>query len=43
MVLQNISLDLHASDYKENVMTEYEEKFSQKGQNIYRCEALFKE
>ncbi|GGE55188.1 tRNA (guanine-N(7)-)-methyltransferase [Pullulanibacillus camelliae] len=39
--LEHISLDLHASDYKENVKTEYEEKFSQKGQRIYRCEAIF--
>ncbi|RYL93755.1 tRNA (guanosine(46)-N7)-methyltransferase TrmB [Sporolactobacillus sp. THM7-4] len=38
--LRNISLDLHHSDFKENVMTEYEEKFSSKGQRIYRCEAV---
>ena len=30
-----ISLDLHHDDYKQNIMTEYEEKFSNKGQVIY--------
>ncbi|TGA99223.1 tRNA (guanosine(46)-N7)-methyltransferase TrmB [Sporolactobacillus shoreae] len=39
-LLQNISLDLHHSGDKENIMTEYEEKFSEKGQRIYRCEAV---
>lgn len=38
--LRNISLDLHHSDDKDNVTTEYEEKFSAKGQPIYRCEAV---
>ena len=37
-LLQNISLDLHNSDY-DNIMTEYEEKFSQQGYRIYRLEA----
>ena len=37
-LLQNISLDLHKSDY-DNVMTEYEEKFSSQGYRIYRVEA----
>ena len=37
--LSNISLDLHNSDYEGNIMTEYEEKFSNKGFNIYRLEA----
>lgn len=37
--LRNISLDLHNSDFKENIMTEYEQKFSKKGMPIYRCEA----
>jgi tRNA (guanine-N7-)-methyltransferase len=41
MVLKNISLDLHKSDFIGNVMTEYEEKFSEKGNPIYRCEAMF--
>ncbi len=39
--LQNISLDLHKSDYEGNVMTEYEQKFSGNGFPIYRCEAKF--
>lgn len=41
MVLKQVWLDLHASDYEGNVMTEYEEKFSKKGQVIYRLEARF--
>lgn len=41
MVVKNISLDLHKSEIVGNVMTEYEEKFSQKGNPIYRCEAAF--
>jgi tRNA (guanine-N7-)-methyltransferase len=36
--LKNITLDLHSSGY-ENIMTEYEKKFSEKGFPIYRCEA----
>ncbi|MBQ7266141.1 MAG: tRNA (guanosine(46)-N7)-methyltransferase TrmB [Firmicutes bacterium] len=40
--LHNISLDLHNSDFKDNVMTEYEEKFSGLGQPIYRLEAYYK-
>lgn len=41
MVFNHVWLDLHASDYKGNVMTEYEAKFSSKGQVIYRLEAKF--
>ncbi|SQF38111.1 tRNA (guanine-N(7)-)-methyltransferase [Streptococcus pyogenes] len=41
MILRQIWLDLHASNYEGNVMTEYEEKFSNKGQVIYRVEANF--
>ncbi len=37
--LKNISFDLHQSGYTENIMTEYEEKFSSQGLPIYRCEA----
>ena len=37
--LKNISLDLHNSDFKNNVMTEYERKFSEKGIKINRLEA----
>ncbi|HHJ7732593.1 TPA: tRNA (guanosine(46)-N7)-methyltransferase TrmB [Streptococcus pyogenes] len=41
MTLRQIWLDLHASNYEGNVMTEYEEKFSNKSQVIYRVEANF--
>lgn len=41
MILEKVWLDLHASDYDGNIMTEYEEKFSAKGQPIYRVEARF--
>jgi tRNA (guanine-N7-)-methyltransferase len=41
MSVKNVSRNLHQSGMKHNVMTEYEEKFSQKGQPIYRCEAAF--
>lgn len=42
MRLKNITLDLHNSDFDENIMTEYEMLFSEKGQPIYRCEAMYK-
>ncbi|MFZ3579816.1 tRNA (guanosine(46)-N7)-methyltransferase TrmB [Virgibacillus sp. DJP39] len=35
--LEEVSLDLHQLDDPTNVKTEYEEKFSSKGQPIYRC------
>lgn len=41
MTLKQVWLDLHASNYESNVMTEYEQKFSAKGQVIYRVEAQF--
>jgi tRNA (guanine-N7-)-methyltransferase len=41
LIMKNISLDLHKSDYPDNIMTEYEERFSQFGP-IYRLEAKFK-
>ena len=41
--LKNISLDLHNSGFKDNIMTEYEEKFVSKGMRIYRVEAYIKE
>ncbi|WP_411953686.1 tRNA (guanosine(46)-N7)-methyltransferase TrmB [Alkalibacillus sp. S2W] len=41
MTLQEVTLDLHANDDGTNIMTEYEEKFSEKGQVIYRCKASF--
>ena len=37
--IKNISLDLHASDFEGNIMTEYESKFVSLGQPIYRLEA----
>ncbi|KHF39673.1 tRNA (guanosine(46)-N7)-methyltransferase TrmB [Halalkalibacter okhensis] len=42
MTLHNVSLDLHRSGIKGNVMTEYERKFSSKGMRIYRCESKFR-
>ncbi|MGN0467692.1 MAG: tRNA (guanosine(46)-N7)-methyltransferase TrmB [Acutalibacteraceae bacterium] len=38
-VLSNISLDLHASGIEDNIITEYEKRFSDLGQPIYRLEA----
>lgn len=37
--LKNISLDLHNSDFEDNIMTEYEKKFNEKGIKINRLEA----
>lgn len=37
--LSNISLDLHASDFEGNIVTEYEKRFSEQGLPIYRLEA----
>lgn len=44
MALKKVWLDLHQDEEFAplNVMTEYEKKFSQKGQVIYRLEAKFK-
>ena len=39
--LKNISLDLHLTPCEWNVMTEYEQLFSQQGMPIYRLEAIF--
>jgi len=41
MLLKYVSLDLHVNMPEDNIMTEYEEKFSAKGQPIYRLEAQF--
>ena len=38
--MKNITFDLHASGIEDNVMTEYEERFSSKGMNIYRLECF---
>ncbi|MBX0359081.1 tRNA (guanosine(46)-N7)-methyltransferase TrmB [Halobacillus sp. Nhm2S1] len=43
MILEDVSVDLHADEDPLNVETEYEEKFSAKGQPIYRCTARFPE
>lgn len=39
--LKNISLDLHNSGFENNIVTEYEQKFSEQGFRIYRLEAFF--
>lgn len=41
MKLKDVKLDLHQSEVEDNIMTEYEEKFSQKGNRIYRVIAEF--
>lgn len=41
MKLEEVFLDLHHSEVSENVMTEYEEKFSRKGNRIYQVQATF--
>lgn len=41
LALKNISLDLHNSAIENNIMTEYEERFSEKGMRIYRLEATY--
>jgi tRNA (guanine-N7-)-methyltransferase len=41
--LRNVSLSLHREGaHPEHVMTEYEMKFHERGQNIYRCEAVLR-
>ena len=39
-VIKDITFDLHNSHIEDNIMTEYEEKFSKKGNNIYYLEAV---
>lgn len=44
--LKNVSFDVHNTDFEnsdENIITEYEEKFLNLGQPIYRLEAYIKE
>lgn len=41
MILTDVNLHLHDSEFEGNIMTEYEEKFSKKGSRIYRVEAKF--
>ncbi|EHG8746162.1 tRNA (guanosine(46)-N7)-methyltransferase TrmB [Enterococcus faecium] len=43
MILKQVWLELHQSQFEGNIMTEYEEKFSSKGQRIYRVEAQFQD
>ncbi|WP_414839923.1 tRNA (guanosine(46)-N7)-methyltransferase TrmB [Carnobacterium sp. TMP28] len=43
MILERVWLNLHESDFEGNIMTEYEEKFSNRGQRIYRVVAKFPE
>ncbi|WP_416151537.1 tRNA (guanosine(46)-N7)-methyltransferase TrmB [Salipaludibacillus sp. HK11] len=40
--LKNVSLDLHNSAMTGNIMTEYEQKFANKGMRIYRLEAYLR-
>lgn len=42
LLLKFLSLDLHKSDFEGNIMTEYEQKFSEKGNRIYRCEVKYR-
>lgn len=42
MKLKNITFDLHNSGFEGNIVTEYEQLFSEKGQPIYRCEASYR-
>ena len=39
-IIQEISFDLHNSDIKNNVMTEYEEKYSKRGNSIYYLKSV---
>lgn len=41
MYFKQVWLDLHQADFEGNIETEYEMKFSAKGQRIYRLEAAF--
>lgn len=39
-LMKNVTLDLHNSDMEDNIMTEYEKKFSELGFTINRLEAV---
>lgn len=39
--IKNLTFDLHNSNFEENIITEYENKFSSQGFPIYRVEAYF--
>ncbi|WP_251942771.1 MULTISPECIES: tRNA (guanosine(46)-N7)-methyltransferase TrmB [Staphylococcus] len=43
MYFTKMNLNLHEEDIEENIVTEYEKKFSEKGSRIYRMEAKFHE
>lgn len=40
--LKNVSLDLHNSGFEGNIVTEYEQKFTEMGMPIYRLEAYIR-
>lgn len=42
LLLKYISLDLHNSGVEGNIMTEYEQKFSEAGNKIYRSEVQYR-
>lgn len=42
LLIENVSLDLHNSGFEGNIVTEYEKRFSDLGQVIYRLEASFR-
>ncbi|OON93578.1 MAG: tRNA (guanosine(46)-N7)-methyltransferase TrmB [Candidatus Epulonipiscium fishelsonii] len=39
-IIKNVSLDLHNSNFEDNIITEYEQKFSELGYTINRLEAI---
>lgn len=41
LAVRDVSYDLHGENRPDNVMTEYERKFSGLGERIHRCEVLF--
>ncbi len=41
LLTRNVTFDLHSQSGSENIMTEYETKFSSLGQKINRCEVVF--
>ena len=41
LTVRDVSYDLHAEHRADNIMTEYERKFSGKGEKINRCEVVF--
>lgn len=42
LYFKQVWLDLHHSDFEGNIETEYEQKFSARGQRIYRLEAKYR-